>query len=213
MTQHEQIMAKYMRERKISFEYAKAAGIRAVDANTADLMGFPYARRSQGGIVFPYFNPLNGKQHPNLMRIRYLGEVPHDDAGKAVRYTQPRGSDVEAFFDANVNWLKLMRDPNRPIVITEGEAKALSLNQHTEPLGSIVAIALGGVWNFREKATGDLTPWLRMIRASSGGVGRKIVIVFDSDMADNPSIQAAAAELSRLMGIEVQGGMSICGVR
>lgn len=212
MSQHERMMVKYLRERGISVKHAMSAGVRAVDASTARLMGFPYARRSQGGIVFPYFNPLDGKLHPTLKRIRYLGALPFDDTGKEVRYTQPSGSDVEAFFDSNVGWLEVMKNPRITIAITEGEAKALYMNQNRRALGGIVTVALGGVWNFREKATGDLTPWLRMIRAANNA-GREFIIAFDSDMDENQSIQSAAAELARLLGIDVRGSASICGMR
>ena len=209
MTSHEQMMVNYLRKGGIALEYAKAAGLRAVDANTARSMGFPYARRSQGGIVFPYFNPLDDKRHSTLMRIRYLGKLPTDDTGKEIRYAQPSCSDVEAFFDANVDWLKVMQNPRITIAITEGEAKALYMNQNRKALGGIATIALGGVWNFREKETGDLTPWLRMVRAASSRQGRRFIIAFDSDMAENKSIQAASAKLAQLLGIEVLGAACI----
>jgi len=209
MTQHEQMMTKYLQDGRISLEYAYAAGVRAVDASTAHMMGFPYAHRSQGGIVFPYFNPLDGKPHSTLRRVRYLGELPCDGNGKHVRYTQPCASSVEAFFDANVDWMEVMADPRIEIAITEGEAKALYMNQNRRRLGGIATIALGGVWNFRETATGDLTPWLRMVRAASCGLGRKFIIAFDSDMDENESIQAAAAKLMELLGLEVHGSVCI----
>jgi hypothetical protein len=207
MNSHEEMMVNYLQERGISLEYAKAAGLRAVDANTARSMGFPYARRSQGGIIFPYFNPLDDKRHSTLLRVRYLGKLPCDDTGKEIRYTQPSCSGVEAFFDTNVDWLKVMQNHRITIAITEGEAKALYMNQHRKALGGIVTIALGGVWNFLEKGTEDLTPWLRMVRAASRARRREIIIAFDSDMAENQSIQAAALRLSYLLEIDVRGGV------
>ena len=200
----QQRMAAYVEERDIDIKYAEGAGLRAVDAEMAERMGFPYANRSQGGVVSPYLHPLTRKPHDSLMRIRYLGELPRDNNGEPIRYTQPKQSGVEAFFDANVDWLEVMRDANMRIAITEGEAKALYMNQHRRALGA-VTIGLGGVWNFRDKETGDLTPWLRMVRASRSISGGDYIIAFDSDMATNSDIQRAAAKLAELLGVEVQG--------
>jgi hypothetical protein len=204
MTNPEQLMTEYLKERGISLKYAKQAGLKAVDAERAERMGFPYADRSQGGVVFPYLHPLTREPHDTLMRIRYLGKLPRDNHGEPIRYTQPKQSGVEAFFDANVDWLEAMRDASTPIVITEGEAKALYMNQHRRALG-VVTIGLGGVWNFRDKETGDLTPWLRMVRAARSWSGGDYIIMFDSDMATNQDIQCAAAKLAELLGIEVPG--------
>jgi hypothetical protein len=200
MTNPEQLMAEYLDERGISLKYAKQAGQKAVDAEMAERMGFPYARRSQAGVVSPYLHPLTRKPHDTLMRIRYLGELPLDSNGEPIRYAQPKLSGVEAFFDANIDWLEVMRDASIGIAITEGEAKALYMNQHRKALGA-VTIGLGGVWNFRDKGTGDLTPWLRMIRAARSWSGGDYIIAFDSDMATNSDIQHAAAKLAELLGL------------
>jgi Domain of unknown function (DUF3854) len=200
MTNPEQLMAEYLDERGISLKYAKQAGLKAVDAEMAERMGFPYARRSQAGVVSPYLHPLTRKPHDTLMRIRYLGELPLDSNGEPIRYAQPKLSGVEAFFDANIDWLEVMRDASIGIAITEGEAKALYMNQHRKALGA-VTIGLGGVWNFRDKGTGDLTPWLRMIRAARSWSGGDYIIAFDSDMATNSDIQHAAAKLAELLGL------------
>lgn len=205
MTTLKRQMAAYFRERATRLRYAENAGACPVDRALAHTMGFPYALYSQGGIAFPYLSPLDREPHPTLMRIRYLGELPRDDDGKPIRYTQPKGSGVEAFFDANIDWIEVMRDSSIRIAITEGEVKALYMNQHREALGNIATIALGGVWNFRDKESGDLTAWLRMIRASRSERGGKFIIAFDSDMAESPDIQAAAAKLAELLNIEVRG--------
>jgi len=199
MTNPERLMAAYLRERGIDKDYALRAGARPVDTATATAMGFPLAHRSQGGVVWPYLHPLTQEPHPTLMRIRYLGELPRDNEGEEVRFVQPRNSDVEAFFDANVDWMSVFRDESIRIVITEGEAKAIALNQHWREYNAAV-VGLGGVWNFRDK-TRDLTPWLRMVRAASQN-RRGVLVVLDQDMQTNKGIRRAGETLVQLMGLK-----------
>lgn len=196
-------LIQYLHARGIPLRYAERAGVRIVDDDIAASMGFPYASL---GIVFPYLHPLTREPHPTLMRIRYLGlshRVSPDHGYEPVRYAQPKGSGVEAFFDANIDWMAVFRDQTISIRIVEGEAKALCLNQKWRAMDRTVTVALGGVWNFREKKGGkDLTPWLRMVRAASQG-SRKVIITFDDDAALNSSIRHAQSALSALLGVRV----------
>lgn len=45
---------------------------------------------------------------------------------KVIRYTQPAGSPVRAYFSTCVDWAAAFADPEQPIVFTEGEKKALA---------------------------------------------------------------------------------------
>ncbi len=188
-------------EYEIDPKYAERAGWRSATREAAMEMKFPFARRSQGGLVIPYFNPLTHAKHPNLNRIRYQGVLPIDpDNGKEVRYIQPADSEVEAYFDPNIDWLHVFQDESINIGITEGEAKALAVNQHWRYY-NMVFVAIGGVWNFREKETGDLTPWLRMVRAASQS-HRGVLVLFDSDMEHKQDMQRASETLVKLMGLK-----------
>lgn len=203
MNKSEHLAEAYLRERGTNLRRARGAGWLVATDSEARHLGSPY---SAAAFVIPYPHPVERELVPELWRFRYLTEpLPVDRDGKAVRYAQPTGSSVEAYFDPHVDWLEVFGDPSIDIAITEGEVKALYMNQNRRELGGIVTIALGGVWNFRDKETGDLTPWLRMVRAASSGRGRNFLIAFDSDIAENPGIQAAAAKLSELLNIEVRG--------
>jgi hypothetical protein len=152
-TSPEQLMAEYMKPRGVLLKYAKESGLKPVDAEMAYTMGFPFARRSQGGIVIPYLNPFTHEPHALLMRIRYFPPEPLDKDGKEVRFAQPKGSLIEAYFDPHVDWKKVAKDPRIPIHFVEGEIKALAMNQN-----GFVTIGLGGVDMFGGE---NLTPWLR----------------------------------------------------
>lgn len=191
----QQRMNAYLRERGVAVGYAEGGGWHAVDAALAQCMGF---YPSQPGIVIPYLHPITLEPHPTLMRLRYFD--PPIVNGKVRRYAQPRGSGVEAYFDPNVDWASVLTDTRVSVAVTEGEAKALHLNQHRKDLGA-ATVALGGVWSFLESRQGnrprELTPWLRAMREL--GRGRTYIIAFDSDIGDNVDIQSAAETLGGLL--------------
>jgi hypothetical protein len=205
-----QLAEEYLRDHCIDLDYAANAGVYL--ATPAEAAGFPCAYKSQGGLVFPYVDPVTGKPHPTLKRIRYVGQLPINWEGKPVRYEQPKNTPAEAYFDPNVDWEAALLDPRVTICITEGEAKALCYNQHRREIDrNSVAIALGGVDSFREKSSGDLTPWLRVVRLARQQVGGKYRIIFDSDKADKPRVQDAERRLVAALSLDALQGINIGG--
>lgn len=146
-----QQMAAYLSARGIRLKYAEEAGLKAVDAEMARRMGFPYP---YAGIVIPYLHPFTRIPHESLMRIRYF-DPPLDKDGKEVKFAQPRGSPVEAYFNPHIDWIAVSQDTSLPIHFVEGEIKALCMNQH-----GFVTIGLGGVDSF---GGAELTEWLREV--------------------------------------------------
>lgn len=157
-------------------------------------------------LVIPYPDPESGGYYtlPDgrpYTRVRYLGDLPPQAGGnpfkapKLQRYAQPPDSAVHAYFPHThgVNWRTVAADPSAALLIVEGEKKALAAT-----VAGFPTIGLGGVYNYMER--GRLLPELERIRCK----GRKVYIVFDSDAAHNPHIQAAearlAAELSMARG-------------
>lgn len=141
--------------------------------------------------VIPYFSPAGENMtfdRGPFCRVRYL----HANSGqgsfvpqKAVRYGQPRASGTRAYFPPVIDWQPLIEDAEEPIVITEGEKKALA-----GAIAGFPVIALGGVFNFM--AAGDgLLPELQAINWRN----REVYICFDSDAALNPNILVAEARL------------------
>jgi hypothetical protein len=133
----------------------------------------------------PYFD-LRGKQ-TQFFRIRFLGDPPIVQ-GKAQRYSQPKGSGNHFYLPPLLKkgWDKVATSPATKIYITEGEKKAARACKDGLP-----TIGLGGVWNWKSKTTSiikdfDLFEWQ----------GRSVVIVFDSDAAQNEQIQKAERDLA-----------------
>lgn len=165
--------------------------------------------RPEPALVIPYFTPAgelvtferDGAALP-FCRVRYL--EPGARRGFAgtksqPKYGQPGRSGTRAYFPPNVQvpWAKLLDDPQEPLIITEGEKKAIAGAAAGFPV-----IALGGVFNWSLGGGEGLLPELEGIKWR----GRPTFICFDSDRALNANIRAAEArlvdELQRKRGAE-----------
>lgn len=157
---------------------------------------YPDFKRGEPCIVIPYYWPdgtpqtfTRDNEEFEFCRIRYLS-APRK-AGftqvKEQRYSQPGRSGIHVYYPVREDrWETLLRDPEEPIVITEGEAKALVAAREGIP-----CIALGGVYNFALSSGEGLTEGLALIKAN----GKDIFLCFDSDRATNNAIRTAEARL------------------
>lgn len=173
----------------ISPEAASFAGIGAVADATVICPDYaPVA-----ALVLPYAT-IDGEPlgDPPFARVRYLETPPARGTNpfkvpKFQRYAQPPKSDVHAYFPhtERISWRKVAEDPTWPLVIVEGEKKALAAT-----LAGFATVGFGGVYNFYHE--GELLPELDAFVWK----GRPVYICYDSDAAHNPQIQAAEARLA-----------------
>lgn len=171
----------------ISDSVAQQAGLFSVPDAAALLPGLP----ERPAIVIPYYTPggelLRVAGRP-FARFRWLDE---DKAPRGfvrqrpARYGQPVGTGVQVYFPPLIAWDVVAQDASIPVVITEGEAKAI-----TACINGFTCFALGGVYNFTG-ADGQLLAVLDAIVWE----GRQAIIIFDSDAATNPDVLAAEARL------------------
>lgn len=187
----EALFAAYLAERGLTPEQARRSGMEYLpDARLAHPKHRPLPAL---GILYsnadgsPRRYEAGGASH-ELHRVRYLGPPPLDAEGKPLRYSQPKGSPVAAYFPhgvAGIDWPAIVSDPARFVLITEGEVKALCACLHGFP-----TIGLGGVWNFiaEGRLLSELEPFVRD--------GRPVGIVFDSDAAEKPHVMAAQRRLA-----------------
>jgi predicted P-loop ATPase len=191
----------------ITPEIADGAGLyRVPSIEGRDMMG----RKGGGnysGIVFPYRWP--GDAHSLLDRLR-LDSPPIDPATHKAqhKYLTAPGARNRLYFprcDA-----ALLDDLTVPVVITEGEKKALALwraalesNGAGKP--AFLPVAMPGVWCWRgsvgiaANARGERVPEKGVIPDFDrvAWTGRKVTILFDVNAATNSSVQAARRELAR----------------
>lgn len=177
------------------------SGITEADAERAGMFDVDDAAtlypefRHAPALVIPYFHPdgtlmqftREGVTRP-FVRIRYLDSperAPSFFKQKTQKYTQPAGSGSRVYFCPLFNFADLLQSPEEPVIVTEGEKKALA-----GILAGFPTIGLGGVFNFASTG-GALLPEL----AAAKWGKRDTYITFDSDAADNPNILAAEARL------------------
>jgi hypothetical protein len=139
-------------------------------------------------LVFPYF-ALDGTPL-DYVRVK-LDQAPPD--GK--RYRSPAKQPNRLYFPPLCDWARIAKDPREPLYITEGQKKALKAGQE-----GLNCLGLAGVWSWLTRYRGngilgashpipdlDLIVW----------TGRTVYLVFDSDAARKPDVQAAERRLGR----------------
>jgi hypothetical protein len=120
-----------------------------------------------GGLVIPYDD--------GYARVRIDNPGPD---GK--RYRSPKDQGNRLYVPA-ILALSVLADPAIPLHVTEGEFKALKATHEGFP-----CLALPGVWSWKTRLHGKSFPIPDLDRVTWRG--RKVVVVFDSDLADKPTV-------------------------
>lgn len=151
------------------------------------------------GFSLPYSDPWTRAPMVNAdgapaVRARCLTDSKYraDKDGKARRfdkYTQAPGSLPRAYFPALLDWPAVLTDPKTPLTVTEGELKAACATKRGFP-----TVGLGGVWSFmsRKHRFVGLLPELERVVWD----GRKVMVAFDSDVAEKPEVRRAMDALT-----------------
>lgn len=145
------------------------------------------------GFLIPYFD-LEGRI-TKFWRYRYLETTKTGfDAltnKKDLRYAQPGKSLNELYIPpvAGTNWSSIAKNPEIPLIITEGELKAACATKLGHP-----TIGLGGVWCF--KSNNARMPLLPMFHEFQWR-DRIVYICYDSDAVTNPQVMTAENALAR----------------
>lgn len=150
-------------------------------------------------LEFRYFD-LDGSD-TGFVRLR--PEKPRlrgkKDAKKPVKYEQPMGTPLRAYFPLAAR--EAILDPARPVIITEGELKALKATQDGFP-----CIGLPGVWAWKRAGVRLLIDDLRKKIIWDE---RKIFFVVDSDAATNDNVLGAAEAFRDVMREQYDADVSI----
>jgi Domain of unknown function (DUF3854) len=149
-------------------------------------LGFTEAQARVPVLLIPVFGPRG-----EIVLYQARPDRPRIVKGKAVKYETPRGSKM--VMDVHPTVRHLLADPRVPLFVTEGIKKGDALVSADR-----CAIALLGVWNFR--GTNEfggktvLADW-EYIALN----GRRVYIVFDSDVMTNPAVHGALARLHAVL--------------
>src|SRR5438093_10059077 len=128
-------------------------------------------------LVFPYDGHAHGvpiRRPDEFVRCKLFPPVS-DGQGHTIRYYQRAGTPPRLYIPAPAQ--AALADPTVPLLITEGEKKALRGNQD-----GLACVAVGGLWNWqvggRPIADLDRIDWCE----------REAVIVPDSDVWTRPEL-------------------------
>ena len=153
---------------------------------------------ARAGLLIPYLDPITGGD-TGYWRYRFLepsksfaAQTKRGQEGKD-KYMAPLGRPPRVYFPAGAAWPDLFEDDGVPLIITEGELKALSCWHLTQ----MPCVGLSGVSSWQAKGSGQrLLEDLRLIRWRH----RHVYVCYDSDYRQNPDVLLALNRLSDALG-------------
>ena len=195
LSEHLRLGAAYLEKRGVTHEAFNAAGGEIVlDARRLDPI-FP----REPAIVFRFHDPLtgdpliftdqNGEAQP-FIRIRRLSDAEP-------KFLQPRSSGTHVYFAPlrRWTWRHILADCDLPLVISEGETRALAGAVHDIPVIALTGVDCG-------QRDGTLHPDLEQVSWQ----GRIVYLAFDSDVSRKQGPQRA---LHRLAGLLAERGAHV----
>jgi len=152
-----------------------------------------------GGLCFRYWQPQDQRFSKRFIRVK--PDVPIADR----KYLQPVGEKPTLYFPAGTTGGEL-ENPLLPVLITEGEKKALALHRALHDIDQPgLVIGLGGVWSWRLSPK-ETQPDGRLGKGKSRPIadlnlivwqGRTVYLIFDSDVVTNVKVSHAESVLAR----------------
>ncbi len=174
-------------ESGIAANVVEARGYRTVETK-AELkrLGFSETQCSVPGLLIPIKSPTG-----DTVLYQYRPDEPRIKDGKPVKYETPSGSRMA--LDVHPFAREMLGDPSVPLFITEGVKKGDALVSR-----DLCALALIGVWNWR--GTNDhggktVLPDWNYVALN----GRRVYIVFDSDVMLKPGVYKALVGLKSML--------------
>jgi predicted P-loop ATPase len=194
-------------DRAIPQQLANDAGIRRVASHEAREM-FGRRKGDLGGLLIPNLFPGEGSVREYRLRLDNP-ELEHRTDGTARergKYIQPPERRNILYFPPPVP-AGMLVDTSKPVLMTEGEFKALALwnvANHNALEPRFMPVSVPGVWSFR--GTVGKTANARGERVDVKGIipdidrivwkGRPVIIAFDADVEQNPKVRAARWHLT-----------------
>ena len=175
-------------ESGIGARVAVKRGYRTVTSKAElERLGFGRSQRNVPALLMPIYSPTGEivlyQSRPNEPRI--------DKRGKRIKYETPSGAGMA--LDVHPFCRERLGDPKVPLFITEGLRKGDALVSR-----GLCAVALIGVWNWR--GTNEYGGKMALPEWESVALnGRKVYIVFDSDVMEKQQVYAALCRLKNFL--------------
>jgi hypothetical protein len=155
------------------------------------------------GILFPYSHPLTGQRLTGRLRRDHPDSV---NGKPKAKYVRAYGDNHHLFFPPGSG--ALLKDIGPDVVLVEAEKSALALSALAQRSGRVfIPIACGGCWGWMGKtgietlANGDRqqargpSPDFSLFSCQ----GRRVVIIFDSNVATNSKVRDARGRLAEIL--------------
>lgn len=183
------LVRAYCRERGIPDEASDECALEGLSASETGAISSTFS--PVVSMRIPYFG-IDGER-TSFFRVRYLGDHPswRGLVAKPQRYAQVPGSLNEVYLPPVLDWADVAREPATPLILTEGEMKALAACVRGVP-----TIGLGGVdvWRSARRGVALLPPLEDFVWAR-----RKVAVLFDSDAVLNPNVLRAQRQLAEVL--------------
>lgn len=178
---------KLLKPATSKFSQAILADLSKSDLTEQDALTLGWYEDRNGNLAMPFHNGLS------LVRTRLTIPKLHIRNGKQTfqRYSQPRGSAPALFLPSigGIDWDEVKADASVRLYLTEGEKKSAIACKRGLP-----CVGITGVDSWAHKGGVPLPQWDEFVL-----VGREVVIVFDSDIVDKPSVQSAERRLAHML--------------
>jgi hypothetical protein len=176
-----------LEESSINSQIVERRGYRTVGSK-ADLerLGFGRAQRNTPALLIPIYGPTG-----EVVLYQSRPDKPRIKNGRPVKYETPGGQRMA--LDMHPDAQSRLADPDVPLFITEGIKKEDALVSR-----GLCAVGLIGVWNWRgTNEHGGKTALAEWEYVALDG--RKVYIVFDSDVMEKPEVYAALSRLKAFL--------------
>lgn len=193
----------------ITRQLADEAMLRRVSSEEGRQIVGQKGNRDCAGILIPYYWP--GAAHPHTYRLRRdKPDMRQGRDGKprpSAKYLAPPGDRNRLYIPPGVT-LQQLNDPTIPIVLVEGEKKALALwrlANYECDVPRFIPVAIPGAWNWRGKIGKTWGPNGESVDVNGPIAdlsrvpwdGRTVFIVFDTNVHTNDSVKWARTGISR----------------
>jgi len=198
-----------LESRWIDLETAWRAGLRRVDSLTGGEMVGRKGGGDYSGIAIPYFHPGSERVRDYRLR-RDHPDIEYDGSGSLKvkqKYLSPPGRSNMLYLPPGVPQ-PVLRDPELPVVITEGEFKTLALwraaNHGGRSRPRFLPLGVSGVYNWRGTIGKTVGPDGSRMDVKGAipdldwivWAGRRVVIAYDADAVTKELVRIARSALA-----------------
>lgn len=161
--------------------------------------------QDMSGIVFPYFSPVTGNRTTARLR-RDHPEVDAETGKPKNKYVSAYGDGRHLYFPPDA-WNRL-QEPTTPIVLVEAEKSVLAGMAWAKRMGrpNLLFIGLGGCYGWKDKRAGkteapngERVDVKGSVADLSYCLGRKVIVLLDSNVTSNPMVRAAQRDLVKAL--------------